>query len=100
SYSYFVDLLKAYKIRQFCREVYQYTLSHGRRPPLLLRRYWNRSRANRTEATPFPPWLNPDLERRFALRDRWQSWWAGNSDSQATASQFLRAEAVTRLGSP
>jgi asparagine synthase (glutamine-hydrolysing) len=68
-------MLRARSIGDVARDVARYAKLYGRRPPLglgLLRAL----RGAKVGKAVFPPWLNPDLVRRCALRDRFFEVWS------------------------
>jgi asparagine synthase (glutamine-hydrolysing) len=95
SNSHFLCLLRAARLRRFVRDSVAYAIAHRGLPPLgirtLLRRRFGAPEAWRGD---YPVWLNPDLERRLRLRERWQG---------KQASRWLhrrRSEAVALLSEP
>jgi hypothetical protein len=78
-YSAGLGALKAAGVLRALREFVRLTWRY-RRPPGLgtgLLAVWRRARgADPQAATPYPDWLNPDLEARLDLRQRWCANWA------------------------
>jgi asparagine synthase (glutamine-hydrolysing) len=74
-------------------------LSYLRRPGRLSRLYlrtrWHRLFPPKTFAAPYPEWLNPDLEKRFSLRDRW----VAQTDA-AISNDSNRPEAYEAITNP
>ena len=51
----------------------RYLTSPGRMSRLYIRQRWERLFFAKASAGSYPEWLNPDLEKRLSLRDRWTS---------------------------
>ncbi len=82
---------------QLASDVSRYLLSPGRWRRLYLRMHWERFRGRISEHRPFPDWLNPGLERRLELRQRYQE----KIRQQYTAPPgVVRPEAYWLLQSP
>jgi asparagine synthase (glutamine-hydrolysing) len=61
--------------RQFARvllDAARYLAAEGRLSRLYLRTRWRRWFPSRGGASFYPKWLNPDLEKRLRLRERWE----------------------------
>jgi asparagine synthase (glutamine-hydrolysing) len=63
--------------RQFGRalgDAARYFTAERRLSRLYLRRRWRLLFPSESQASKYPEWLAEDLEKRFGLRDRWESW--------------------------
>jgi asparagine synthase (glutamine-hydrolysing) len=65
-----------FKKKQFGRalaEAMRYLAAERRFSRLYLRTRWQRCFSSKNQATYYPGWLNPDLEKRLDLRERWRA---------------------------
>lgn len=69
---HFLQLLKKMDFRSVLSGAMRYLAAEGRFSRLYLRKRWSRWVSSKAERPHYPPWLNPDLEARLGLRDRWQ----------------------------
>ena len=68
--------LQMFKQRQFGRalwEAMRYLMAERRFSRLYLRTRWRRWFASKVQSSDYPEWLNPDLEKRLRLRERWKT---------------------------
>lgn len=92
---HFRKLIKARQFGQLAKDLAGYFSAEGRLSRLYLRGHWWRI-APTSEATDgYPPWLNPDFEKRLNLRERWNQ---VNSAPRSTRS--VRPEAVDTIKLP
>jgi asparagine synthase (glutamine-hydrolysing) len=70
---YFSDLLKKRQFGHAIAGAIRYLLAERRFSRLYLRTRWNRWFGSKSQTPFYPGWLNPDLEQRLALRERWES---------------------------
>lgn len=87
------SVLRTEPASRVARDILSYMWAERRRPALglgLVRR--RRARAMAPE--PYPPWLNPDLERHWSLRDRfntvWSRWRESGRESPASVPNRFR----------
>jgi asparagine synthase (glutamine-hydrolysing) len=71
--AYFLDLLKKRQFRHAIAQAIRYLLAERRFSRLYLRTRWNRWFGSKGQTPFYPGWLNPNLEQRLALRERWES---------------------------
>jgi len=69
---HFLQLLKKRQIKQALAGMLQYVTAEGRFSRLYLRTRWQRWFGSKNQAPHYPGWLNRDLEKRLALRERWE----------------------------
>ncbi len=75
SVGYFVDQLRRGRVGRALRYLLETRWRYGARPPLGLHTRWLAWRGRKRWRDGYPSWLNPDLERRFDLPDRWRWYW-------------------------
>lgn len=69
---YFRKLLKELRVMRLLGGMVRYAMSERRLLPLGVRAWLTLGRPASSQHVPsYPAWLNPDLEKRFALRARW-----------------------------
>jgi len=71
---HFSQLLKAKKIGRALVDLMRYLAVEGRFSRLYLRTRWNKWFGGKSQVPRYPEWLNPDLEKRLSLRERWEAW--------------------------
>ena len=69
---HFLELLKKMEFRSILTDAMGYIAAEGRFSRLYLQTRWNRWFASQSERPRYPEWLNPAMERRLGLRDRWR----------------------------
>ena len=70
-----VHFLQLLKKKQFWRalvDVIRYLAADARFSRLYVRTRWERWFASKSQVPYYPAWLNPDLEKRLSLRERWK----------------------------
>jgi len=70
-----VHFLQLLKKKQFWRalvDMIRYLAADGRFSRLYVRTRWERWFASKSQGPYYPAWLNPDLEKRLCLRERWK----------------------------
>jgi asparagine synthase (glutamine-hydrolysing) len=70
---HFLHLLKKRQLGRALAESIRYLTAEGRFSRLYLRTRWQRWFSSRSQAPHYPGWLNPDLEKRLDLRERWKA---------------------------
>jgi asparagine synthase (glutamine-hydrolysing) len=70
---HFRELFRQKRLGRALIDAVRYLSAEGRFSRLYLRTRWRILFASKSVSAPYPPWLNESLERRFALRDRWQT---------------------------
>jgi asparagine synthase (glutamine-hydrolysing) len=70
---HFLDLLKKGQFGRALVGAMRYLADEGRLSRLYLRTRWQRWLASQGQAPHYPGWLNPDLEKRLGLRERWDA---------------------------
>ena len=70
---YFLDLLRKRQFGQALAGAMRYLVAERRFSRLYLRTRWNRWFASKGQAPQYPGWLNRDLEKSLALRERWEA---------------------------
>ncbi|MGH7459479.1 MAG: asparagine synthetase B family protein [Longimicrobiales bacterium] len=78
------------------REVGQYTFQRRRLPPLGVRSSLKRRLGIKTPVPAFPGWIEPDLIRRFGLREKWSE----VHQPPPVAGPEVRAEAAHNMRAP
>jgi asparagine synthase (glutamine-hydrolysing) len=71
-----IHFLQLFRNRQFSRALADaifYLTAEGRFSRLYFRKRWRRWFASKKENSWYPGWLNRDLEKRFGLRERWET---------------------------
>lgn len=71
SHDYFFGLLKKLRLVRFLRESVGYALTRRRRPPLNVRSQLLMAMGHTPGLPDYARWLEPELERRLSLRQRW-----------------------------
>jgi asparagine synthase (glutamine-hydrolysing) len=93
-----VHFRELFASRQYARllsDAFHYFRREGRLSRLYLAQRWQLLFAFKRHAPFYPPWLNEDLERRLALRDRWET-----LSRSAQLEQAVRPEAQQALLAP
>jgi asparagine synthase (glutamine-hydrolysing) len=70
---HFLQLLKNRHIKRALAGMLRYVTAEGRLSRLYLRTRWQRWFGSENQAPHYPEWLNRDLEKRLALRERWEA---------------------------
>ena len=70
--AHFFDLLKQRQLARALADATKYLLAEGRLSRLYLRTRWRRWFLPNRQEPGYPGWLNPDLEKRLGLRERWE----------------------------
>ena len=70
---YFLDLLKKRQFGHALAGAMRYLVAERRFSRLYLRTRWNRWFASKGQAPQYPGWLNRNLEKSLALRERWEA---------------------------
>lgn len=70
--THFGQLLKKKELGRFFLDAFSYLGAQGRFSRLYIHTRWTRW-LGRDLGPCYPPWLNPELESRFALQDRWET---------------------------
>ena len=100
SHSYFFNLLRGGRWIRFAAEVAGHLAAKRRLPPLCLRSSLRRALGRRAPSPEYPNWIAPELERRLALRERWDAYWADEPEIHPTRPQafnLLRGVGWQRL---
>jgi asparagine synthase (glutamine-hydrolysing) len=71
SHEYFFRLLTRLRLLRFLRDVGGWLLAYRRLPPLNLRSQFRKALGRPPRLPGYPAWIDPDLERRLNLRERW-----------------------------
>jgi asparagine synthase (glutamine-hydrolysing) len=71
--AHFLNLLKMRQFGRALAEAMGYLAAEGRFSRLYLRTRWQRWFATKSHSPHYPGWLNPDLEKRLGLRERWEA---------------------------
>jgi asparagine synthase (glutamine-hydrolysing) len=71
--AHFLKLLKNRQIRRVLGDARRYLAAQGRLSRFYVRTRIHRWFASEKETSWYPGWLNKDLEKRFALRERWET---------------------------
>ena len=69
---HFLQLIKTKKFTRALRDAVRYITAEGRFSRLYIRTRWRRWFSSGRSVAPYPGWLNSDLEKRLALRERWE----------------------------
>jgi len=69
---HFLNLLKKRQFGRALAGVIRYLAAEGRFSRLYFRTRWRRWFVSKGEASYYPGWLNPDLEKRLGLHERWE----------------------------
>ncbi len=89
---HFSQLLKRGQVGQALGDAMQYFAAEGRFSRLYLRTRWRRWFGGKNQDPQYPVWMNEDLERRYALHERWESFAhapARNGASRSTAYKSM-----------
>jgi len=78
------------------KDLAKYFSAQGRLSRLYLRANWRRWFRRDDFQDPYPPWLNPELEKRLDLRTRWEDI---NATLQVDSNHSVRPEAYAALTS-
>ena len=70
---HFRNLIKTNDLGSVLRGAVQYLTAEGRLSRLYIRKRLRILRGSKLETAGYPQWLNPTLEKRLNLRDRWES---------------------------
>jgi asparagine synthase (glutamine-hydrolysing) len=70
---HFLQLLKGRSFGRFMVDLARYLSAEGRFSRLYIRTRWRRWFSPKNAVPHYPDWLNPDLEKRLGLRERWQT---------------------------
>ncbi|MBZ5659095.1 MAG: asparagine synthetase B [Acidobacteriia bacterium] len=92
---HFRQLIKKGRFDRALADAVHYLTRPGRTSRLYLRLRWQRLFPAKTSAVPYPEWLNPGLEKRLSLRERW----AGLTHDQFP-NHSARPEAYELIASP
>lgn len=90
---HFSQLLKRRQIGQAVGDAMRYLGAPGRLSRLYLRTRWRIWFGGKSQGPQYPVWLNPDMEKRLGLRERWESY-AGASERKGS-SRSTAYEAIT-----
>lgn len=71
--SHFLQLIKKRHFARVLVDAARYLSVEGRLSRLYIRTRWRRWFPSRSAVPHYPEWLNPDLEKRLCLRQRWES---------------------------
>jgi asparagine synthase (glutamine-hydrolysing) len=73
AWPYLLYLLRESRFGTICEAFGGYLLKHGRIPPLLggFRTRFRQLLSHPDPMADYPPWLEPDFEKRLSLRERW-----------------------------
>ena len=92
---HFLQSLKKMHLRGFVRDAMRYLAAEGRFSRLYLRKRWSRWFSSKGDRPHYPEWLDPDLEARLNLRNRWQS-----SNQAAPSKKGVRPVAYDAMVNP
>ncbi len=92
---HFRQLIEKGRFDRVLADAGRYLTRPGRMSRLYLRLRWQRLFPARTSAAPYPEWLNPDLEKKLSLRDRWAS-----LNHEQFPNDSARPEAYQLIASP
>lgn len=70
---HFLQLLKEKHFGRLIGDVARYLTAEGRFSRLYVRTRWHRWFPSKNLVPHYPGWLNPDLEKRLGLRERWET---------------------------
>ncbi|HXJ12777.1 MAG TPA: asparagine synthase-related protein [Candidatus Limnocylindrales bacterium] len=88
---HFSHLLKKGQLGRALIEAIRYLAAEGRFSRLYLRTRWRRRFGPKSQVPHYPVWLNPDLERRFGLRERWDTLNRASTPNRAVRPVSYRA---------
>ena len=92
---HFLHLIKRRKFASALGDAARYLAAEGRFSRLYLRTRWRRWSLSKSSLTNFPKWLNPDLEKRLGLRERWEAL----TRKEATPNDAVRPVALEAMTS-
>lgn len=69
---HFSRLLKKWQVSLALRDALRYLAKERRLSRLYIRTRWEKWFGGKGQLPHYPAWLNPDLEKNFSLRERWQ----------------------------
>lgn len=90
--AHFLQLLKNRRMGQALASAMRYLAAEGRFSRLYVRTRWQRWFRSKSQIPQYPGWLNPDLEKRLGLRERWEAFAdapAANGTARRTAYEAL-----------
>jgi asparagine synthase (glutamine-hydrolysing) len=85
-------LINARQFSRLAKDLVAYFSAEGRFSRLYLRGHWYRFAPPSEPMDGYPPWLNPDFEKRLNLRERWNQ-----LKSALKSPQSVRPEAVETI---
>ena len=86
---HFLQLLKKRQFRRALADAIWYLAAEGRFSRLYVRTRLRRWFASKKETSWYPGWLNRDLEKRFGLRERWETFvHASNSNGAVRPTAY------------
>jgi asparagine synthase (glutamine-hydrolysing) len=88
-------LIKAKQFGRLAKDLAGYFAAEGRFKRLYFRNHWDRLLGRSPEFEQFPAWLNPDLEKRLNLRERWT-----HANPIPQFNHSVRPEAHDAMNSP
>ena len=89
---HFLQLLKNRQVGQALVDALRYFSAEGRFSRMYLRKRWQIWFGGKNQDPQYPAWLNQDLEKRFGLKQRWESLThspARNGASRSTAYKSI-----------
>ena len=92
---HFRQLFNRKRLGRALADAIRYLAAEGRFSRLYFRRRWRRWFALDSQAYHYPEWLNRDMEKRLALRDRWEA-----SNHATTANGAVRPVAYEAMTDP
>jgi hypothetical protein len=92
---HFRQLLASGKFARIIADAARYFTRPGRLSRFYIRHRWQRLFPAETSGASYPAWLNPDLEKKFCLRERW-----AGSEVQRISNRSARPEAYDLVVSP
>ncbi len=93
--NHFRRLIKAKQFGRIAKDLVGYFSAEGRFSRLYLRGHWDKFLHPQTALEQYPPWINPEFEKRLNLRDRWE-----DINSGIRSNNSARPEAYRSLTSP
>lgn len=88
-------LIKAKQFGRLAKDLAAYFSAEGRFSRLYFGGHWRRLFRPGAAVEQFPPWFNPDFERRLNLRERWM-----HANSIVQTNDSVRPEAQSAMHSP
>lgn len=88
---HFLQLLEKRKFRRALADAIRYLAAEGRFSRLYVRTRLRRWFASKKETSWYPGWLNRDLEKRFGLRERWETFMGVPNSNGAVRSTAYEA---------